>query len=76
MVLPVVVLVLLLDKELQVVQETVDDLALLALVDYEGWEFCGHVLTGLVAEAFLEGCLVADALANEHFFQFFRTIVV
>ena len=36
MVLPVVALVLLLDKELQVVQEAVDDLALLALVDYEG----------------------------------------
>ena len=76
MVFPVVALVLLFDKELQVVQETIDDLALLALMHDKGREFCGHILTGLMAETFLEWSLVVNALSHEYFLQFFGAIIV
>lgn len=43
---------------------------------YEGGKFGGHVLTGLMAEAFLEGSGVVDSLANEYSFQLFDTVIV
>lgn len=76
MCLPIVGLVLLADKKFDIVYEAVQNFLTLALMLDQLQKLAGHVLAGLVAFAALEGIHVVDGLVEQHFFQFFQTIVV